>query len=172
MADTLRVYLERAGRLRERDALVAWVRAQMPRCRGGGWTSATCDAIRQHAWSLFTQGRAAEAHGPGAGPAGPAGGRGAGRRRGPDLPDSLLGIQLPGPNLRQCRTVPTWPWSRRRRQLPCYETVARRRGARQPVRRPGRPGQRLPRPGPLRRGAGGQRAGAGHRPRTWATTAR
>ena len=36
MADTLRVYLQMAGRLRERDALTAWVREQMPTERQAG----------------------------------------------------------------------------------------------------------------------------------------
>ena len=59
MADTLREYLERAGRLRERDALVAWVRSQMP--EDGGLDKASCNAILDHAWSRFTQGYADEA---------------------------------------------------------------------------------------------------------------
>lgn len=59
IADTLRDYLERAQRLRERDALVAWVRQQMP--EDAGLDEATCEAIRQHAWSQFTQGHAQEA---------------------------------------------------------------------------------------------------------------
>jgi len=61
MADTLRLYLERAGRLRERDALVAWARDQLP--DEGELDEAACAAVRQHAWSLFTQGKAAEAVG-------------------------------------------------------------------------------------------------------------
>jgi tetratricopeptide (TPR) repeat protein len=59
MADTLHYYLERAGRQRERDALVAWVRAQVP--EEEGLYAATCHTIRQHAWSWFEQGHAAEA---------------------------------------------------------------------------------------------------------------
>jgi len=59
IANTLRGYLERAGRLRERDGLVEWVRGQMP--AGGALDQAACDVIRQHAWSLFTQGQADEA---------------------------------------------------------------------------------------------------------------
>jgi len=59
MADTLRLYLERAGRLRERDALVAWARDQLP--DEGELDEAACAAVHQHAWSLFTQGKAAEA---------------------------------------------------------------------------------------------------------------
>lgn len=59
MAETLRDYLERAGRLRERDSLVAWVKDQLP--EGAGLTAAACAAILDHAWSLFTQGQAAGA---------------------------------------------------------------------------------------------------------------
>ncbi|MFO1428853.1 MAG: tetratricopeptide repeat protein [Candidatus Competibacteraceae bacterium] len=59
MADTLREYLQRAGRQRERDALVAWVRAQLPAT--AGLDHATWATTLQHAWSRFTQGQAAEA---------------------------------------------------------------------------------------------------------------
>jgi tetratricopeptide (TPR) repeat protein len=59
IADTLGSYLQMAGRLRERDALVAWVRAQV--AEGEGLDTATCAAIRQHAWSRFEQGHAPEA---------------------------------------------------------------------------------------------------------------
>ena len=59
IADTLRLYLERSGRLRERDALAQWVRAQMP--EGEGLDEASCAAILQHAWSRSTQGHADEA---------------------------------------------------------------------------------------------------------------
>jgi tetratricopeptide (TPR) repeat protein len=58
LADTLRGYLERSGRLRERDRLTGWVRHRMPDDR---LDEATCAAIRRHAWSLFTQGQAQEA---------------------------------------------------------------------------------------------------------------
>ena len=58
LAFTLRDYLERAGRLRERDRLTEWVRERMPEGRLDG---ATCAAIQQHAWTLFTQGRTEEA---------------------------------------------------------------------------------------------------------------
>ena len=54
MATTLRDYLERAGRLRERDALTAWVKSQFP--EEAGLTVAICAATRQHAWTCFTQG--------------------------------------------------------------------------------------------------------------------
>ena len=59
VADTLRGYLERAGRLRERDGLVEWVRGQMP--AGGVLDQAAWGAILDHAWSLFTQGQADQA---------------------------------------------------------------------------------------------------------------
>ncbi|WP_295385102.1 TIR domain-containing protein [uncultured Thiodictyon sp.] len=55
LAQTLRDFLERAGRLRERDRLVEQVRARMPADRLDG---AACAAILQHAWSLFTRGEA------------------------------------------------------------------------------------------------------------------
>lgn len=59
IADTLGVYLQMAQRLRERDALVAWVRQQMP--EDAGLDEAVCEAIRQHARSQFTSGHAQEA---------------------------------------------------------------------------------------------------------------
>jgi hypothetical protein len=55
LADTLREYLERAGRQRERDKLVQWLREQTP--ADGGLDQYTCESIRQHAWILFTQGQ-------------------------------------------------------------------------------------------------------------------
>jgi len=55
LANTLCDYLDRAGRNRERDALVAWVRGQMP--EGERLDQAACAAIRQHAWVLFTEGK-------------------------------------------------------------------------------------------------------------------
>jgi tetratricopeptide (TPR) repeat protein len=61
MAETLGVYLQMAGRLRERDALVEWVRGQLP--EGEMLDAATCAAILQHAWSRFSQGHADEAIG-------------------------------------------------------------------------------------------------------------
>nr|VFK17456.1 MAG: Tetratricopeptide repeat-containing protein [Candidatus Kentron sp. LFY] len=54
IAATLGDYLERAGRLRERDALLVWVKEHLPLL--GEADEAACDAIRQHAWSLFEQG--------------------------------------------------------------------------------------------------------------------
>jgi tetratricopeptide (TPR) repeat protein len=59
MADTLQIYLERAGRRRERDALAAWVRSRMP--EDAGLDGATCASIRSHAQGLFAQGRLQEA---------------------------------------------------------------------------------------------------------------
>lgn len=60
LADTLHTYLRRSGRLRERDTLVAWVRGQT---EGKALDTAACGAIRDHAWSLFTQGQEREAIG-------------------------------------------------------------------------------------------------------------
>ena len=59
IADTLNVYLQMAGRLRERDGLVEWVHGQMP--AGGALDEAACAATLQHAWSLCTQGQADQA---------------------------------------------------------------------------------------------------------------
>lgn len=59
IADTLGVYLQMAQRLRERDALVAWVRQQMP--EGAGLDHAAWAAILDDAWSQFAQGHAREA---------------------------------------------------------------------------------------------------------------
>ncbi|MFC1718199.1 hypothetical protein ACFL6S_31375, partial [Candidatus Poribacteria bacterium] len=59
MANTLGVYLEFVGRLRERDALVEWVREQFP--EGDALDAATCAAILQQALSQCTQGQANEA---------------------------------------------------------------------------------------------------------------
>ncbi len=59
LADTLREYLERAGRLREHDALVEWMRSRLP--EDAGLDEATCEALRQHAMSLLSHGRTDEA---------------------------------------------------------------------------------------------------------------
>jgi tetratricopeptide (TPR) repeat protein len=59
LANTLGVYLQMAARLRERDALVDWVRAQMP--EGERLDGATCATIRDQALSLGGRGRAGEA---------------------------------------------------------------------------------------------------------------
>jgi hypothetical protein len=59
IVNTLSEYLQRAGRLRELDALVTWARDQVT--ADGGLDEAACAAIRQHAWGRFTQGQAGEA---------------------------------------------------------------------------------------------------------------
>ena len=59
MAETLGEYLQRAGRLRERNDLVAWVHSQQP--EAAALDGAACNAIRQHALGLLSRGRAAEA---------------------------------------------------------------------------------------------------------------
>jgi len=58
MGTTLQNYLERVGRLRERDRLAAWVLGRMPQDQ---LDFAACQAIREHAWTLFTQGQTQEA---------------------------------------------------------------------------------------------------------------
>ena len=60
LANTLRDYLERAGRNRESNTLTEWVKARLPDDVLDG---AACASIRQHAWTLFTQGKAQEAVG-------------------------------------------------------------------------------------------------------------
>ncbi len=59
LADTLQIYLGRAGRRRERDALAAWVGEQMP--EDVGLDGAICASIRNQAQGLFAQGRLQEA---------------------------------------------------------------------------------------------------------------
>jgi tetratricopeptide (TPR) repeat protein len=59
LAKTLGEYLERSGRLRERDALVQWVRERLP--QDGRLDQATCAALCDHARSRLGQGDAAEA---------------------------------------------------------------------------------------------------------------
>ncbi len=59
MAETLGNYLVVAGRVRERDDFVAWVRSQLP--EDAGLDEATCEAMRQHAMGLLSQGNADEA---------------------------------------------------------------------------------------------------------------
>ncbi|MCA9922374.1 MAG: tetratricopeptide repeat protein [Anaerolineales bacterium] len=61
IADTLREYLQRVGRLRERDALTAWAKAQLAVADDGLLDDAACEATWRHAWTLFTQGQAAQA---------------------------------------------------------------------------------------------------------------
>lgn len=59
LADTLQMYLQMAGRGRERNTLTQWVRTQLP--ADGGLDEATCASIQDHAWMLFSQGQAAKA---------------------------------------------------------------------------------------------------------------
>jgi tetratricopeptide (TPR) repeat protein len=59
LGGTLREYLERSGRLRERQALVQWVREQFS--QDGQLDQATCAALLDHAWSRLELGDAAEA---------------------------------------------------------------------------------------------------------------
>jgi tetratricopeptide (TPR) repeat protein len=58
LAYTLQRYLQRAGRNREREALTEWVKARLP---DDVLDRAACNAIIDHAWTLFTQGKAQEA---------------------------------------------------------------------------------------------------------------
>ena len=58
--ETLVDYLERAGRLRERNSLTAWAKAQLA-VPDGGLDDAACGAILDHAWTLLTQGEAGRA---------------------------------------------------------------------------------------------------------------
>lgn len=55
---TFRGYLERSGRLRERDSWVAWLAGEVGK---GGFTNAAATQEQDAAWSLFTQGHAQEA---------------------------------------------------------------------------------------------------------------
>jgi len=157
LAETLSDYLERAGRNRERDALVAWVREQMPQDRLDG---AACGAIHQHAWSLFTQGRRPEAGGSGVGP-GPAGAPGGGGAGGgePGAPTSADAFPT---REDLCRSRPFGSGSG---APPTGGRVFRGLGggaAGQPLHRPRGLGQCIFGFGPLRRGPGERRAGAGH----------
>ena len=61
MATTLRSYLERTDRLRERDAVLAWVHSQLAHDTSLKLDSATCAALLQHALSRVNHGQAAEA---------------------------------------------------------------------------------------------------------------
>ena len=58
MGATFRDYLERSGRLRERNAWVAWLAGEV---RKGGFSEAFASRERDEAWSRFTQGFAKEA---------------------------------------------------------------------------------------------------------------
>lgn len=59
VADTVGVYLERTGRVREQAEWAGWVQRSMAAAPGGG--EAALGAERQHAWGLFLAGRAQEA---------------------------------------------------------------------------------------------------------------
>ena len=59
--ETLVDYLARAGRLRERNSLTAWAKAQLATPDDGLLDAAACASIRQHAWTLLTQGEAGRA---------------------------------------------------------------------------------------------------------------
>nr|VFK40960.1 MAG: Tetratricopeptide repeat-containing protein [Candidatus Kentron sp. SD]VFK46715.1 MAG: Tetratricopeptide repeat-containing protein [Candidatus Kentron sp. SD]VFK80456.1 MAG: Tetratricopeptide repeat-containing protein [Candidatus Kentron sp. SD] len=61
LADTLRLYLDRTGRLRERDVLAAYIRERLPDAKLGEMDEATWVVALQHAWGLFEQGREPEA---------------------------------------------------------------------------------------------------------------
>ena len=58
MADTFRIYLEMANRLRERDALTTWVHDNLAE---ETLSNAYCGSVCDQAWTLCTQGRANEA---------------------------------------------------------------------------------------------------------------
>ncbi len=53
LGETFRIYLERSGRLRERDAWVQWLKDAVGR---QGFTKEAAAYERQHAWTRFTQG--------------------------------------------------------------------------------------------------------------------
>nr|VFK29785.1 MAG: Tetratricopeptide repeat-containing protein [Candidatus Kentron sp. MB]VFK74945.1 MAG: Tetratricopeptide repeat-containing protein [Candidatus Kentron sp. MB] len=61
VANILLSYLERTGRLRERDKLVNWIKKKLPQSEMAGDINYAWDAHLNHAWSLFTQGHAQEA---------------------------------------------------------------------------------------------------------------
>lgn len=58
LSDALRRYFEMTGQLRERDAWVTWLAGEV---RKGGLSEALAGRVRDEAWTLFTQGQAAEA---------------------------------------------------------------------------------------------------------------
>jgi len=58
MSGTFQEYLERSGRLRERDVWVRWLAEEI---RKGGFSRATVESERAEAWTLFTQGHSKEA---------------------------------------------------------------------------------------------------------------
>lgn len=53
LGDTFRAYLERSGRLRERDAWVGWLKDAVAQ---QGFTAEAAAYEQQHAWTRFTQG--------------------------------------------------------------------------------------------------------------------
>src|SRR5207244_11452353 len=53
LGQTFRDYLERSGRLRERDAWVQWLRDAVTQA---GFTAEAAGLEIDHAWTLFTQG--------------------------------------------------------------------------------------------------------------------
>ncbi len=53
LGDTFRKYLERSGRLRERDAWVQWLKDAVGK---RGFTKEAAEYEREHAWTRFTQG--------------------------------------------------------------------------------------------------------------------
>ena len=59
LANTVQIYLEMAGRRRERDILAAWVKSEIP--DDAGLDGATCASIRSNAEGLFAEGRLEEA---------------------------------------------------------------------------------------------------------------
>jgi len=58
LGDTFRTYLERSGRLRERDSWVQWLRDAVTH---GDFTEEAAVYERQNAWTFFTQGQPQEA---------------------------------------------------------------------------------------------------------------
>jgi tetratricopeptide (TPR) repeat protein len=54
LGDTFRTYLERSGRLRERNVWVAWLAGEVGQA---GFTAQAAELERQQAWALFTQGQ-------------------------------------------------------------------------------------------------------------------
>jgi len=58
LGNTFGTYLQMSGRLRERDAWVTWLAAEL---RKGGFSEALASGERDEAWTLFTQGQPEEA---------------------------------------------------------------------------------------------------------------
>jgi tetratricopeptide (TPR) repeat protein len=63
IADTVGIYLEMAGRVRDQARWSAWVRDEIERVAGGDLhlDESTLAGVRQHAWGLLTEGKAGEA---------------------------------------------------------------------------------------------------------------